>query len=112
MEVNNGYLSLPRIAGATQSSRSSMSIEAEARDGGASFLPKPGSKSATWQYFGLKADRNGKPIDNGPVFCEICRHSVMTKSRNTLYVEPDGSPAKQSQASSCATQNLTVEATQ
>ena len=82
MEVN-GNSSVPRIAGATESSRSRMSIEAEARDGATNFLPKPGAKSAIWQYFGLKADGNGKPIDNGLVYCKVCRRGVMAKSGNT-----------------------------
>ena len=47
------------------------------------FLPRPGTKSAIWEYFGLKKDREGKLIDDGRVFCNICSRSVSAKSGNT-----------------------------
>ena len=36
------------------------------------LVPKPGTKSAIWGYFGLKPDTAGNPIDNGQVFCRLC----------------------------------------
>ena len=47
------------------------------------FLPKPGTKSEIWKYFGLKKDCNGKAIDDGSVYCRICQTKVLAKSRNT-----------------------------
>ena len=47
------------------------------------LVSKPRTKSAIWQYFGVKLDSDGKPMDNGLVFCKICHRGVMAKSGNT-----------------------------
>ena len=47
------------------------------------LVPKPRTKSAIWQYFGLKLDSDGEPMDNGQVFCKICHRGIMAKSGNT-----------------------------
>ena len=52
-------------------------------DGENELVPRPGVKSELWNYFGLKVDVNRKPIDDGRVFCRICRWGVMTRNRNT-----------------------------
>ena len=36
------------------------------------FLPKPGTKSDLWNYFGLKKDSDERPIDDKSVYCKIC----------------------------------------
>ena len=45
------------------------------------LVPKPGTKSLVWGYFGLKAQ--GKAIDDGRVVCRSCQHSVVAKNGNT-----------------------------
>lgn len=47
------------------------------------LVPKPGTKSELWNYFGLKKDSNGKAVDDGSVYCKICRRKVLAKSGNT-----------------------------
>ena len=47
------------------------------------FLPKPGTKSDLWKYFGLKKDLNGKAaVKDGLVYCKICRRKVLAKNGN------------------------------
>ncbi len=47
------------------------------------FVPKSGTKSELWQHFGLKKGDNGKPIDDGSVYCRLCRRKVKAGSGNT-----------------------------
>ena len=46
------------------------------------LLPKSHTKSAAWQYFGLKS-KDGKVIDDEQVFCKICNRGIMAKNGNT-----------------------------
>ena len=46
-------------------------------------MPKPGSKSTIWEYFGYKQDGDGKLIEDDGIFCNICHRSVSAKSGNT-----------------------------
>ena len=47
------------------------------------LLPKQGTKSSIWRYFGLRED-GGKAVDDGiKVVCRLCYRSVMAKSGNT-----------------------------
>ena len=41
------------------------------------IIPKPGTKSEVWQYFGLLKGPNGQAID------KLCRKKVLAKSGNT-----------------------------
>ena len=70
----NEDLTLPPSIGSTTSSDEALS---------AGLLPKPGTKSAIWQYFGLKADEDGEVVDDGKAFCRICSRGVMARSGNT-----------------------------
>ncbi len=48
------------------------------------FVPKPGTKSELWTYFGLKKGSSGKAIDDGwSVYCKLCRSRVLAKGGNT-----------------------------
>ena len=47
------------------------------------LLPKPGTKSVVWDYFGLEQDKNGRAIDDGTVICRTCRRRVVAKHGNT-----------------------------
>ena len=47
------------------------------------LLPKPNGKSELWNYFGLRADEEGKAIDDGKVFCKLCRVTVVARNGNT-----------------------------
>uniref|UniRef100_A0A1X7UD13 BED-type domain-containing protein n=1 Tax=Amphimedon queenslandica TaxID=400682 RepID=A0A1X7UD13_AMPQE len=49
----------------------------------ATLLPKPGTKSAIWQYFGLKANENGEVLEDSKAFCRLCSRAVMARSGNT-----------------------------
>ena len=44
---------------------------------------KPGIKSPIWEYFGLKKDKDGKPVDNREVLCKICHRVVLVRNGNT-----------------------------
>ena len=56
-------------------------VEMEESDG--DLVKKPGTKSLVWDYFGVKVDTNGKPIDNTRAVCRSCRQTVLAKSGNT-----------------------------
>ena len=45
-------------------------VELEKSDG--DLVKKPGTKSLVWDYFGVKVDTNGKPIDNTWAVCRSC----------------------------------------
>ena len=45
-------------------------VELEESDG--DLVKKPGTKSLVWDYFGVKVDTNGKPIDNTWAVCRSC----------------------------------------
>ena len=45
-------------------------VELEESDG--DLVKKPGTKSLVWDYFGIKVDTNGKPIDNTWAVCRSC----------------------------------------
>ena len=47
------------------------------------LLPKPNGKSKHWNYFGLRADEEGKAIDDGKVVCKLCRVTVVARNGNT-----------------------------
>ena len=47
------------------------------------YMPKPGSKSTIWEYFGYKQDGDGKLIEDDGIFCNICHRSESAKSWNT-----------------------------
>ena len=47
------------------------------------IIPKPGTKSEVWQYFGLLKGPNGQAIDDGSAYCKLCRKKVLAKSGNT-----------------------------
>ena len=47
------------------------------------LLPKPNGKSKLWNYFGLRADEEGKAIDDGKVVCKLCRVTVVVRNGNT-----------------------------
>jgi len=47
------------------------------------LVPKEGTKSPVWRYFGLKVGEDGRPIDNGQVYCRMCPMSVWARSGNT-----------------------------
>ncbi len=47
------------------------------------FVPKPGTKSELWTYFGMKKGSSGKAIDDGSVYCKLCRSRVHAKGGNT-----------------------------
>uniref|UniRef100_A0A1X7UPQ4 BED-type domain-containing protein n=1 Tax=Amphimedon queenslandica TaxID=400682 RepID=A0A1X7UPQ4_AMPQE len=49
----------------------------------ARLLPKPGTKSAIWQYFGVKANEDGEVLDDGKAFCRLCSRGVIARSGNT-----------------------------
>ena len=59
------------------------SIVVQDTEDGVSLLPKSNSKSAVWQYFGLKADETGKPISDGTATCKVCKRTVTAKNGNT-----------------------------
>ena len=59
-----------------------MGVESRTVDASEELVSKPGAKSQVWQYFGLKVE-NGKPVDDGQVFCKICRRSLWARSGNT-----------------------------
>ena len=46
-------------------------------------VEKPGTTSEVWEYFGLHADKNGKPLKDEDPVCKICRSDVVAKSGNT-----------------------------
>ena len=46
-------------------------------------MTKPGTKSIVWDYFGLRKDPEGKPIDDGHVVCCSCLRLVVVKHGNT-----------------------------
>ena len=48
-----------------------------------SLVTKPGIKSIVWDYFGLRKDPEGKPIDDGRVVCRSCLPLVVAKHGNT-----------------------------
>ena len=59
-------------------------VEMEESDGAdGNLVKKPGSKSLVSDYFGVRVDINGKPIDNTRVVCRSCRQTVLAKSGNT-----------------------------
>ena len=43
------------------------------------LLPKPNGKSELWNYFGLRADEEGKAIDDRKVVCKLCRVTVVAR---------------------------------
>ena len=47
------------------------------------IIPKPGTTSEVWQYFGLLKGPNGQAIDDGSAYCKLCRKKVLAKSGNT-----------------------------
>ncbi|XP_076001615.1 uncharacterized protein LOC142994688 [Genypterus blacodes] len=47
------------------------------------LVVKPRSKSSVWQYFGLKADERGRPVNTREVICRLCRKIVLSKGGNT-----------------------------
>ncbi|KAM9313651.1 E3 SUMO-protein ligase ZBED1-like [Pholidichthys leucotaenia] len=47
------------------------------------LVSKPRSKSIVWTYFGLKADENGRPLNNVEAICRLCRKIVLAKGGNT-----------------------------
>ncbi|KAM3623752.1 uncharacterized protein V6R79_015174 [Siganus canaliculatus] len=47
------------------------------------LINKPRSKSAVWIYFGLKADKNGQPVNCDEAVCRLCRKIVLAKGGNT-----------------------------
>ena len=47
------------------------------------LLPKPNGKSELWNHFGLRADEEGKAIDDGKVVCKLCRVTVVARNGNT-----------------------------
>ena len=49
----------------------------------ARLVPKPGSKSTIWEYFGYKQDGDGKLIKDDGIFCNICHRSESAKNENT-----------------------------
>ena len=51
------------------------------------LVPRPGATSELWNYFSLKVDVNRKPIDDGRVFCRICRRGVMAGNGNTSNLQ-------------------------
>ena len=57
----------------------------ETIDGSDKFpiVDKPGTKSEIWRYFGLHADKDGKPVNNGTAVCRICNRDVLAKAGNT-----------------------------
>ena len=48
------------------------------------IVDKPGTKSQIWKYFGLHADQNGKPVNNGIAVCQICHSNILAKTGNIL----------------------------
>ena len=61
----------------------SIVVQGQDTEDGVSLLPKSNSKSAVWQYFGLKADETSKPISDGTATCKVCKHTVIAKIGNT-----------------------------
>ena len=57
----------------------------ETIDGSDKFpnVDKAGTKSEIWRYFGLHADKDGKPVNNGTAVCHICHRDVLAKAGNT-----------------------------
>ena len=47
------------------------------------LVPKSGTKSVVWDYFGLERGADGKPIDDGKVVCRTCRQRAMARHGNT-----------------------------
>ena len=47
------------------------------------IIPKLGTKTEVWQYFGLLIGPNGQAIDDGSAYCKLCRKKVLAKSGNT-----------------------------
>ncbi|KAJ3614243.1 hypothetical protein NHX12_017817 [Muraenolepis orangiensis] len=47
------------------------------------LIPKPNCKSNVWQYFGLMADKGGRPLDPGNPVCRLCRRIVHSKNGST-----------------------------
>jgi len=40
------------------------------------LVPKEGKKSPLWRYSSLKVREDGRPIDNGQVYCRMCPMNV------------------------------------
>ena len=47
------------------------------------LVPKIGTKSVVWEYFGLERGVEGRPIDDGSVVCRSCRRRVLARNGNT-----------------------------
>ena len=44
------------------------------------ILLKPKAKSELWQYFGLRTDKNGKPVNDRQAVYKMCRQSVIARN--------------------------------
>ena len=79
-------LTSPRFLELTSSGSSSGSSTASGNEVAVgTLLPKLGTKSSIWCYFGLRED-GGKAVDDGKVVCRLCYRSVMAKSGNTSNI--------------------------
>ena len=47
------------------------------------LVPKIGTKSVVWEYFGLERGVEGRPFDDGSVVCRSCRRRVLARNGNT-----------------------------
>jgi len=47
------------------------------------LVPKIGTKSVVWEYFGLERGVEGWPIDDGSVVCRSCCRRVLARNGNT-----------------------------
>jgi len=64
------------------------SVEEREKDGKSLYMrplvPKKNTTSAVWQYFGLRANEKGEPVNTDEAICKLCNKKVTAREMETL----------------------------